>query len=349
MACLERDPELVHVPAGGIDLRSRLTSVRKLETSTPAAARGASPFSATPHDAHTLAELVMTVLRPASITATGPAARFWLEPFRSLPSIATAPDRDRYDVVLAMGALASVRVDEEADVIDRLVQVGDTIVLELPTPGLERMADRSHRPIGYWAARFLDRGFVLSDELRAAIEDRWDTARDSYSFALLYVARRLSTESRLALQSAPELRSAILGQATRVEELSIQSARLRLECQAGGARSSGFTVPSIDIDAIPEDIEPAGGHCFVWRFERPALRLCQRAGLLRQATMHEDDATLPLSHTLAADVQERGRGRYIVRTDAIYFSSSDNSDPRTNGRRYAMRVPADVARLAGLA
>jgi hypothetical protein len=52
-----------------------------------------------------------------------------------------------------------------------------------------------------------------------------------------------------------------------------------------------------------------------------------------------------LSDVQATDnaVMELGRGRYVVwRRNTLIFSTSDNSDPRFNGRVYEIRVPVSI-------
>ena len=48
---------------------------------------------------------------------------------------------------------------------------------------------------------------------------------------------------------------------------------------------------------------------------------------------------IPLSHPHANhnDIRELGNGRYSHWGSAIFFSTSDNSDPNTNNRRYEIR------------
>ena len=49
----------------------------------------------------------------------------------------------------------------------------------------------------------------------------------------------------------------------------------------------------------------------------------------------EDDRPLGAS-SLHADIRQLGGGRYSIWGNFLYFSSSDNSDPRTNGRVYRL-------------
>lgn len=83
----------------------------------------------------------------------------------------------------------------------------------------------------------------------------------------------------------------------------------------------------------PARMTPRGGHAYHhpgWWFgwgdspdhRRSAVRL------------FEDDRELALSHAVHDVISEQGGGRWSHWTRSIILSASDNSDPRTNGRRY---------------
>ena len=50
----------------------------------------------------------------------------------------------------------------------------------------------------------------------------------------------------------------------------------------------------------------------------------------------EDGVPLKLGHAYHEDIREKGEGRYSHWGEHIYFSSSDNTDPTSNGRTYTM-------------
>ena len=58
--------------------------------------------------------------------------------------------------------------------------------------------------------------------------------------------------------------------------------------------------------------------------------------------LFENGKLLGPSHSLHALIRERGMGRYSHWGDAVIFSSSDGSDPRTNGRRYSVASPTSL-------
>ncbi len=56
--------------------------------------------------------------------------------------------------------------------------------------------------------------------------------------------------------------------------------------------------------------------------------------------LREDGIVSPDSHALHADIHKRGEGRYSHWGNDIYFSSRDNTDPRTNGHIYTVESEA---------
>jgi glucan phosphoethanolaminetransferase (alkaline phosphatase superfamily) len=52
----------------------------------------------------------------------------------------------------------------------------------------------------------------------------------------------------------------------------------------------------------------------------------------------EDDQPLGPAHTLHDLIRTTGKGRFSHWADVVYFSASDNTDPRLNGRRYAAKA-----------
>src|SRR5207244_1878728 len=56
----------------------------------------------------------------------------------------------------------------------------------------------------------------------------------------------------------------------------------------------------------------------------------------------EDGKALGPSHSVHALIRERGGGRYSHWASSIIFSTSDGSDPRTNGRVYSIAAPTTL-------
>jgi len=65
--------------------------------------------------------------------------------------------------------------------------------------------------------------------------------------------------------------------------------------------------------------------------------------------LFEDGKLLGPPRSIHADIREKGGGRYSHWTrETLYFSSSDNSDPRTNGRKYEVASRNTRSTLGGL-
>ena len=85
----------------------------------------------------------------------------------------------------------------------------------------------------------------------------------------------------------------------------------------------------------PAEINQGQGHTFTVSIapENPLLRVYDRV-TWSAARLSEDGATLGPWRSSRDRVGEMGGGRYCQQGDVLYFSSSDNSDPRSNGRSY---------------
>jgi len=91
------------------------------------------------------------------------------------------------------------------------------------------------------------------------------------------------------------------------------------------------------VTTVAGPIEHESGHCYVSRLPptvEPGDNLieCRRSTLV----LTEDGKPLPVSHAMHADIGLCGQGRYSHWNSELWFSTSDNSDPRHNGRVYAL-------------
>lgn len=58
--------------------------------------------------------------------------------------------------------------------------------------------------------------------------------------------------------------------------------------------------------------------------------------------LFENNIPLGPQHESQSLIDAYGRGNYIIRNNFLFFSTSDNSDPRTNGREYTLKWPAQA-------
>jgi hypothetical protein len=54
--------------------------------------------------------------------------------------------------------------------------------------------------------------------------------------------------------------------------------------------------------------------------------------------LFEDGKELGPGHAVHVDIRQQGQGRYSHWNGTLYFAASDNSDPRTNGRKYTWQI-----------
>jgi SAM-dependent methyltransferase len=81
---------------------------------------------------------------------------------------------------------------------------------------------------------------------------------------------------------------------------------------------------------------PTGGHAFI--FNVPKLAACADSGenhMRSRVMIYENDRPLAIAHCTHADVRGHGGGRFSHWGNELIFSTSDNSDPNTNGRKYS--------------
>ena len=67
-----------------------------------------------------------------------------------------------------------------------------------------------------------------------------------------------------------------------------------------------------------------------------------------QLRLWEDDTRLGPRHALHNAIESEGAGRYSHWGGGLIFSTSDGSDPNTNGRRYGVALGAPTTRVVGL-
>jgi SAM-dependent methyltransferase len=101
--------------------------------------------------------------------------------------------------------------------------------------------------------------------------------------------------------------------------------------------------------AALSQVQPEIGFAFMARTDQPRLSAHQRPSMAR---VLEDGRPLPgPANALHDDIRHTGRGCFSFWHDCLYFAASDNTDPRTNGRRYEIEylvnpLTAGVRRLA---
>jgi hypothetical protein len=115
-------------------------------------------------------------------------------------------------------------------------------------------------------------------------------------------------------------------------------------CRAGPARRlcESIALPAQVLTLSPSMIASDGGHGY--RVDLGGQRLFvpsdqESVSLLR---VLENGKSLNRPHHPHEAIREQGEGRFSHWANFLYFSSSDNSDPRCNGREYALVTPRSL-------
>ena len=84
----------------------------------------------------------------------------------------------------------------------------------------------------------------------------------------------------------------------------------------------------------PAEITHTGGFCYAAAVPENFSKPSNEDSRL---DIYENGQRLQFSYSLHDDIRALGRGRYSHWDGRIYFSTPDNSDPTTNGRRYEIQ------------
>ena len=93
-----------------------------------------------------------------------------------------------------------------------------------------------------------------------------------------------------------------------------------------------------EIELLPAGLVGEEGHCWTFPGLDPAIAPLRHSPLGSRFTLFEDDRQLGPDHARLPKLRETGGGQFFYWNNAVYFSTSDNSDPRINGRRYRLVI-----------
>lgn len=80
-----------------------------------------------------------------------------------------------------------------------------------------------------------------------------------------------------------------------------------------------------------QKIQQEDGYCFIC--ELPTGLVSDADGRSR-IKIYEDGRPLPQPHCMHRDIRKHGGGRFSHWGDRLYFSTTDNTNPLENGRKY---------------
>ncbi len=292
-----------------------------------------------------LAPLVARALRPSSVLDIGCGAGFWLEALAAagVSDVRGITDREqgrtptnigvgaltdpalierRYDAVLCLEVIQRLPLEDHDRVIQQCVRASDTVVFSSQMPGAPGASPLA-RPLSYWAAKFFEHGYVLDDALRPMLEARADHPDTVYD-CLVVFRRTLAVEQ---VRDAGVER-AIFAMTARTQELFAQ--RVWWATLA--------TTPATPLPTPPQSATV--------RWTVPFHRMAPASEGKRVVKFRTSAARWFVTHHAAAlsmSENDQPLESWSRWRDEVTFGASDGSDPRTNGRAYAIGLPQHVA------
>jgi hypothetical protein len=109
-----------------------------------------------------------------------------------------------------------------------------------------------------------------------------------------------------------------------------------------------FAPPSVRVDLRPAQIASETGKAYIVDISQPLSLLYRFEGegvgraIGSTMSLFENGVELGPAHTNHQSIREKGGGAYSHWGPALYFSSSDGTDPRTNGYRYRVQGRAEL-------
>jgi hypothetical protein len=120
--------------------------------------------------------------------------------------------------------------------------------------------------------------------------------------------------------------------------LSFWGTLLLLDTGANNELADPDACPAGEKTVLPRPYALLGSHAY--KAALPSLaHLGDSDKSYSPAKLCEDNMLLGPPHTVHAEIFRDGFGRFSHFGDSVLFSTSDNSDPNSNGRQYTIVVP----------
>jgi len=256
----------------------------------------------------------------------------------------------KYDLCLCLDVIEHLEPVYDENLIWSCVNASDTIVFSSPPPGQGGEMHLNERPISYWVEKFFRYGYILMDTLRPNFDSLSVTEKNTYHMNL-YIAKKAidQHETRGINLNHDKLLEILKKKEERIEDLYLQNYLARKQLEDFFELKDVFrNAVMVEFVISPERIEKEKGHCFVYKFRSNAARIYTRLPVYRESILYEDHKPLSNENAIHDEIRQYGSGRYSFWHEQVYFSSSDNSDPRTNSRTYSIKVPSYIYFLENL-
>jgi len=323
----------------------------------------------------TIAQLIHRSYQPKSVIDFGCGAGLWLEEFiklgvndvkgidgscaviggenKKISDMITIHDlrqkyitEKKYDICLCLDVIEHIEPEYENNLIWSCVNASDTIIFSSPPPGQGGDGHVNERPVSHWVEKFYDYGYVLFDEIRPPLEGMTHLPETTYQLNL-YVIKRVFSPDSVRTHALDYLLNILKEKESRIEDLFLQNlfARKRIESEVGKLENLEEVLKQIqmvDFKIPKERILKEKGFCYTFNFKTSAGKMFSHLPYYKNSSMYEDGRPLTSGNASHDNIRNLGKGMYSMWHSQIYFASSDNSDPRTNGYVYSIRVPSYV-------
>lgn len=317
-----------------------------------------------------LAPLLVAALGPQSVIDIGCGAGYWLRAFEQCgvsrlrgvtvrqgqaaihPGVTTVEPNelltglpsllgqagDRYDLCLALEVAQELPPTAHPSFVGACTRLSDTVVFSYRLPGIPGGMPYG-RPLTYWSDLFWREGFVLEDRLRGRIEERWNFPRTVFDGPLVF-RRSLTPDDRRDVRQRARYRQ-FVERLHDLYELSIWWAVRSFALEK--ARVTPARPLSVDYRWWPVPAwrwlgEPGDARRLVFRTDAARWYLTDPRAAIDLAVDGVPSARMEDPAALATSAA----GGWTLIDDELMVKTADGTDPRTNGRRYAIRLPAFV-------
>ena len=262
------------------------------------------------------------------------------------------PDK-KYDICVCLDVIEHLQPEFEDNLIRSCINSSDTIIFASPPPGQGGDGHVNERPISHWVEKFLEHGYVFFDEIRPGLEGISHVLPETtYQLNTFVVKKVFSPDDILKFKNEyPQLIDILRKKDNRVEDLFLQNlfTGKHLEAAVSKNYKSGIQfneafekVQTVDFEIQSGQILKENGFCYIYCFKTVAGKIYSHMPFYADSVLYENGKPLARGVNSHDEIRNSGEGLYSMWPILVMFSSSDNSDPRINGRVYSIKVPSYI-------
>lgn len=234
----------------------------------------------------------------------------------------------KYDLILVPGEKVCSS-DESWPDFSRLLKQGRMVFLT--APGNRKLLDTLNKFM-------LDGGYSIDPKFQAEVyKETHDSPSSVLRHSRLYCETKLNEDPQMeSIANYQDAFDTMTGALT-LERKKLET--IRNACFEGPCQPLGFS---------PELIEHDEGFGYTLSFRTHLGKFLLATGSLNRMLIFEDGQELPGVDSSTDSISETGSGRYCITDGRLLVSSTDNSDPRSNGKVYSIYAPSSLFLIENL-